>query len=69
MNLSFTLFLSPEIQNFMGFGRRNDPPPENIPDLPWDPSSALHTTVTNGYGKINFVNVEHVGGKKPAKVK
>lgn len=52
----------------MGFRNRNEPPPDNIPDLPWDPKTALRTTVTNAYGKINFINVEHIGGKKPAKV-
>lgn len=56
-----------EIQDFMGFRNRNEPPPDNIPDLPWDPKTALRTTVTNAYGKINFINVEHIGGKKPAK--
>ena len=62
------MFLPLELQGFMGFRKRNEAPPENIPDLAWDPSTSLHRTVTNGYGKINFINVEHIGGKKPAKV-
>ena len=51
----------------MSFRRRNDPPPDKFPELEWSTNS-INTTVTNGYGKINFINVEHVGGKKPAKV-
>ena len=57
----------PELQNFMSFRRRNEPPPEKYPELEWSPSS-INTSVTNAYGKINFINVEHIGGKKPAKV-
>ena len=56
-----------DLQDFMSFRRRNDPPPDKFPELEWSTNS-INTTVTNGYGKINFINVEHVGGKKPAKV-
>ena len=46
--------------------RRQDPPPENIPAIPW--KKDIRTTASCAFGKINFENVEHSGGKKPAKV-
>ncbi|KAH3733292.1 hypothetical protein DPMN_039717 [Dreissena polymorpha] len=45
----------------------DDPSPDNIPQLEWSRDEAFSKKVTNAFGEIDFVNVEHVGGKKPAK--
>ncbi|XP_052269751.1 transient receptor potential cation channel subfamily M member 3-like isoform X2 [Dreissena polymorpha] len=45
----------------------DDPSPDIIPQLEWSRDEAFRSTRTNAYGKIDFVNVEHGGGKKPAK--
>ena len=45
----------------------NARPPSKLPQLQWDKSHII-SQPTMSFGKINFVNVEHAGGKKPAKV-
>ena len=65
----FVLFYLTELKQIMS--RRNEAPPVNLPEilrrLEWKPD-CIRTTATCTYGKINFENVEHAGGKKPAKV-
>ena len=65
----FVLFYHTELKQIMS--RRNEAPPDNLPEilrrLEWKPD-CIRTTATCTYGKINFENVEHAGGKKPAKV-
>ena len=49
--------------------RFNDPPPDKLPGDVWKADSeTIRSTDTCTFGKINFENVEHAGGKKPAKV-
>ncbi|XP_053406588.1 transient receptor potential cation channel subfamily M member-like 2 [Mercenaria mercenaria] len=54
-----------ELQKLMSKERRHDAPPEKIPELTW--KKDFRTTASYAFGKINFENVEHSGGKKPAK--
>jgi len=58
-----------ELQGLMSSSQRLEPPPSQIPTpaRPWS-TDDLHVSTTTSFGKINFENVEHVGGKKPAKV-
>lgn len=55
-----------ELHKLMSRERRHNQPPENIPEIPWKKES-IRTTASCAFGKINFENVEHSGGKKPAK--
>lgn len=43
---------------------------DQIPDLPWDPKTAIHTTETNTYGEIDLSDrfLDYNGAEKPAKV-
>ena len=53
----------------MAQDRFNEPPPEKLPVEPWKvDDETIRSTNTCTFGKINFENVEHAGGKKPAKV-
>ncbi|XP_060576682.1 transient receptor potential cation channel subfamily M member-like 2 [Ruditapes philippinarum] len=54
-----------ELQKLMSRERRQDPPPEKLPAVTW--KKDIRTTASCAFGKINFENVEHSGGKKPAK--
>ena len=58
-----------EYQYMMSRERRHDKPPplERLPKVLW-PEEKLRSTASCAFGKINFENVEHAGGKKPAKV-
>ena len=47
--------------------RRHDPPPAELPKVKWT-NEKIRDTPSCAFGKINFENVEHAGGKKPAKV-
>lgn len=55
-----------ELLGLMTRDCRNEKPPEKIPQLDW-PKESIRTTASCSFGKINFENVEHSGGKKPAK--
>ncbi|WAR20827.1 TRPM3-like protein [Mya arenaria] len=58
-----------ELQALMAPNRRLEPPPDKLPQpaRAWDATRDLQVSVTTSFGKMNFENVEHVGGKKPAK--
>lgn len=48
--------------------RKDKPPPfDKLPKVEWQ-KDKIRTTPTCAFGKMNFENVEHAGGKKPAKV-
>lgn len=42
-------------------------PPDILPDVEWKKDN-IRTTASCAFGKLVFENVEHSGGKKPAKV-
>jgi hypothetical protein len=46
-----------------------EPPPSTIPAVEWKGEEAIRHSPTVSFGKINFINVEHIGGTKPAKVR
>lgn len=56
-----------ELQRIVNRKRLGDPVPQRLPEVKWN-SENIRKTVTNTFGKIKFVNVEHFGGTKPAKV-
>ncbi|KAJ8317399.1 hypothetical protein KUTeg_005303 [Tegillarca granosa] len=61
-------FLIPEpLKKIMSQDKRMDPPPKELPKVEWNRKESFRTSVTNAFGKINFINVEYTGGKKPAK--
>ncbi|XP_045189390.2 transient receptor potential cation channel subfamily M member-like 2 isoform X2 [Mercenaria mercenaria] len=59
-------FVHKDLQRIINRRRLDEPIPAKLPQPKWTPDN-LHRTVTNSFGKIKFVNVEHVGGTKPAK--
>ncbi|KAL3863125.1 hypothetical protein ACJMK2_004897 [Sinanodonta woodiana] len=61
-------FISDELQEIMAEENWNKPPPLNISNIleEWTTKN-IHSKPTSSFGKINFVNVEHIGGTKPAK--
>ena len=60
-------YLFAELQWFVNRKRLDEPSSDKMPALKWNTSS-IQKTVTNTFGKINFVNIEHAIGTKPAKV-
>ena len=61
------LFSILELKFIFNKNRLTTPAPERIPQLEWK-EGYLRDTATNTFGEIDFINVEHTGGKKPAKV-
>ncbi|XP_060575124.1 transient receptor potential cation channel subfamily M member-like 2 isoform X2 [Ruditapes philippinarum] len=55
-----------EFQRIINRRKLDDPIPVRLPQVQWSRDN-LRKKVTNSFGKIKFVNVEHVGGTKPAK--
>ncbi|XP_052227848.1 transient receptor potential cation channel subfamily M member-like 2 isoform X2 [Dreissena polymorpha] len=67
---AFEQLVSPEFHELMARDGM-DEPPKKIPEpqKPWDGKNdkVVRKLTTTSFGKINFENVEHAGGKKPAK--
>ncbi|KAL4232041.1 hypothetical protein ACF0H5_009619 [Mactra antiquata] len=55
-----------ELQFWLSREKMHEKPPEVFPTVEWKPDS-IRTTATCSFGKLVFENVEHSGGKKPAK--
>ncbi|XP_052773611.1 transient receptor potential cation channel subfamily M member-like 2 [Mya arenaria] len=65
-NIAEMAIVPPELRPYFRREKLDDICPEKFPMLKWG-EEAFRKTVTNTFGKIDFVNVEHKGGKKPAK--
>ncbi|KAK3596566.1 hypothetical protein CHS0354_010445 [Potamilus streckersoni] len=62
-------FISEELQEIMADENLEKPPPMNLSSVheEWTTERFIRIQPTTSFGKINFVNVEHIGGTKPAK--
>ncbi|XP_060085573.1 transient receptor potential cation channel subfamily M member-like 2 [Ylistrum balloti] len=58
-----------ELKQYISVDKGNNDMPnmKDLPSVSWNAETAIRSSATTSYGKISFVNVDAMGGQKPAK--
>ncbi|XP_033756465.1 transient receptor potential cation channel subfamily M member-like 2 isoform X1 [Pecten maximus] len=58
-----------ELKPYISIDKKNNDIPnmKDLPSVSWNADTAIRSSATTSFGKISFVNVDAMGGQKPAK--